>query len=318
MRDDARPADVEPTLGNDFTKAFDYERLLAEEKEHYSQIEVTADLKEGGVHASSCWQYYWERVARVIEASAFNDLPGYLGHRRGHRERPAEILSLGSGYCGHEMALARRLGPSCRMRCTDINERLFDRARQVARDEGLAMEFEVADLNFMTIEPGRYDLILAHAVLHHVINLEHLFGQVAAGLADGGIFHLVDVAGQNRKLIWDANERLVNALLEAIPHDVTQGVRVNVPEEAEGMEGIRQAEVLPQLRRHFAPLFEYRHGAFMRFICTHLELSPRFDPGDERTRRYLDFLIDADEAAVRSGALQPLEIWGVYHPRTAP
>jgi SAM-dependent methyltransferase len=187
----------------------------------------------------------------------------------------------------------------------------------VVRDEGLAVEFEVADLNFMAIEPQRYDLILAHAVVHHVINLEHLFEHVAAGLATGGLFHLVDVAGQNRKLIWDSSERLVNALLEAMPRDITHGLRVDAPYEAEGMEGIRQAEVIPQLRRHFSPLFEHRHGSFMRFIGTNLALSRCFDPGDARARRYLDFLIDVDDAAVRYGVLAPLEIWGIYRPRLA-
>jgi SAM-dependent methyltransferase len=309
-----RVARAERATVKDFTKTFDYERLLDEEKEHYSKIEVTEDLKEGGPHASSCWQYYWKRVAQNIP-SEFADLPGYLARTCGHLDRPLEILSLGSGYCGHELALARDLRRSYRIRCADINERLFDRAREVVRDEGLAVEFEVADLNFMAIEPRRYDLILAHAVLHHVINLEHLFEHVVAGLASGGIFHLVDVAGQNRKLLWDPSERLVNALLEAIPHEITRGVRVNVPYEAEGMEGIRQAEVIPQLRAHFTPLFEYQHGAFMRFIGTNQELSGCFDPRDERARRYLDFLIDVDAAAVRDGVLPPLEIWGIYRPR---
>ncbi len=310
-------AGAEHARKKDFTKAFDYERLLDEEKEHYTKIEVTEDLKEGGAHASACWRYYWERVAQHIQESEFADMPGYLSRTFGHLGRPIEILSLGSGYCGHELALARGLSPSYRIKCTDINERLFDGARRIVRKEDLAIEFGVADLNFMTIESKRYDLIFAHAVMHHVINLEHLFEQVAAGLAKGGILHLVDVAGQNRKLIWDASERLVNALLETVPHDITSGLRVDAPEEAEGMEGIRQAEVIPQLRMRFTPLFEHRHGSFMRFICTNPELSRRFDPGDERTRRYLDFLIDVDDAAVRHGVLVPLEIWGVYRPRPA-
>jgi predicted O-methyltransferase YrrM len=299
----------------DFTKAFDYEQLLREEKEHYSQIEVTEDLKEGGAHASSCWHHYWGRVAKIIGRSEFADMPGYLSRTFGQLERPIEILSLGSGYCGHELALARGLRGSYRIRCTDINERLFARARQIVQDEGLAMEFAVADLNFMTIEPKRYHLILAHAVLHHVINLEHLFEQVAAGLANGGVFHLVDVAGQNRKLIWDANERLMNALLETGPRHISRGLQLDIRAEAGGMEGIRQADIVPQLRMVFTPLFEYQHGAFIRFICTNPELSPRLSLEDEAARRYLNFLIDVDDASVRHGVLRPLEIWGVYRPR---
>jgi hypothetical protein len=78
------------------------------------------------------------------------------------------------------------------------------------------------------------------------------------------------------------------------------------------MEGIRQQDILPLLRQHFTPLFERLHGAFMRFICTHPELGPVFDPRNEETRRYLDFLIESDNCSVQYGILRSLELWGVY------
>ncbi len=301
----------------DLTKTYDYARLIEEEKEHYSHIEVTEDLREGGVHASSAWQHYWERVGKIIGASGFANLGAYLSQSLSHLDRPIEVLSLGSGYCGNELALARQFSCEYRIRCTDINEALFEKAKSVARDERLKIEFGVADINFLALERGRYDLIFAHAVIHHVINLEPLFDQLARGLAPGGVLHLVDVVGKNRKLIWDESERFANALLDLLPDRVTRGVRLAVPEEAEGMEGIRQQDIVPQLRQSFTPLFEHRHGAFMRFICTHPELGPTLDPRNEEGRRYLDFLIDCDDSAVRRGILAPLEIWGVYRPRNA-
>ena len=41
----------------DYTKSYDYERLIEEKKAHYSDIEITSDLKEGGAHASERWTY---------------------------------------------------------------------------------------------------------------------------------------------------------------------------------------------------------------------------------------------------------------------
>lgn len=315
-----RYKDVSPcgeAIVQDLTKTYDYAKLIEEEKEHYSHIEITPDLKEGGIHASSAWQYYWERVARVVRTSEFADIAGYLSRTCSHLDRPVEVLSLGSGYCGNELALARRFTHDYRIRCTDINEKLFERARAVARDERLHVEFGVADLNFIAIEPGRYDLIFAHAAIHHVINVEHLFEQLVGGLSPGGVFHLVDVVGKNRKLIWDESEQFANALLELVPRRLTRGVRLEVPDAAEGMEGIRQQDIVPGLRQSFTPLFEHRHGAFMRFICTHPELGPALDPRDDEARRHLDFLIDCDDSAVRHGVLAPLEIWGVYRTRGA-
>lgn len=296
----------------DLTKDFEYERLIREEMEHYAQIEVTDDLKEGGVHASSAWHHYWDRVKPVIQGSGFGNMGAYLSQAFSHLERPIEVLSLGSGYCGHELGLARTIAHSHRIHCTDINEDLFGQAKAVVRDEGLSVDFSAADINFLALEPQRYDLVFAHAVIHHVINLEHLFEQLAGCLAPGGLLHLVDVVGKNRKLIWDENERFANALLELLPSRITRGLRLAVSEADNGMEGIRQQEIIPHLRKTFTPLFEHRHGAFMRFICTNPELGAAFDPRDSEARHCLDFLIDCDDSSVRHGLLRPLELWGVY------
>lgn len=296
----------------DLTKDFDYDRLVREEREHFSQIAVTADLREGGVQAASAWQRYWDRQRPAIQASGFANLGAYLSRAMGDLARPIEVLSLGSGYCGHELTLARSFTRDYRIHCTDINEELFAQARAVARDEKLNVDFSAADINFLNLEPRRYDLIFAHAVVHHVINLEHLFAQLAEGLAPDGILHLVDVVGKNRKLIWDENEQFANALLAQLPAHVTRGVRLAVPEGDDGMEGIRQQEILAELRKTFTPLFELRHGAFMRFVCTHPELGPALGSSGPEAQHCLEFLLDCDDSAVRNGLLRPLEIWGVY------
>ncbi|UHD17934.1 class I SAM-dependent methyltransferase [Thiocapsa bogorovii] len=302
-------------MERDLTKHYDYDALVREEKEHYAEIEITDDLREGGAHASDCWTYYWQHVQRTLDTSPFADFAGALNARFGALGRPLRILSLGSGYCGHELKLARALTCDYRITCTDINPALFGPAQEIVDREQFAVTFAVEDINFITIEKGQYDLIFAHAAIHHVINLERLFEQLLLGLSPNGIFHLVDVVGQNRKLLWDANERMANALLRAIPKEITRGLRLNAPVEDEGMEGIRQEDTMPVLRATFEPIFEHRHGAFMRFICTNARLAKRLDPRDATARRYLDFLIDCDDSLVARGILEPLEVWGVYRPR---
>jgi SAM-dependent methyltransferase len=302
-----------PTL--DLTSGYDYERLIEEEKTHYTDIEITEDLKEGGVHAHDSWHYYWLGVAEVIKRSPFSNFAEFLEERFAHLERPLRILSLASGYCGHELLLAQDLSCDYQLTCTDINGDLFAEARSRAQENGLSVDFQEADLNFMEIENDSFDMIFAHAAIHHVINLEQLFSRIREGLAPQGIFHMVEVVGENRRLIWDRNEKLANALLDTLPENLTDGIRLAVPYDEEGMEGIRQEDILPVLHSSFSPLFEYRHGAFMRFLCTHGELGKKLNPGDPRARRYLDFLIETDRSAVRNGVLQGLEVWGVYEPK---
>ena len=299
----------------DRTKQYDYARLIEEEKAHFADIEITRELKEGGVHANSAWSFYWQGIARVLAAGGFANLPAYVCGRFPDENRPLEVLSLASGYCGHELDLARKMTRPYRVTCTELNEAIFKEAKTIAQAESLTMDFREADLNFMKIEPGRYDLIFAHAAIHHVINLEHLFDQIARGLTPTGVLHMTEVVGKNRKLIWDRNEHYANALLELVPERLTRGIRLAVQENADGMEGIRQEDIIPLLRERFVALFEHRHGAFMRFICTHSELGPAFDPNDQEARHALEFLIASDDSAVRAGFLAPLEIWGVYRPR---
>lgn len=300
---------------NDFTKMYDYKRLIKEEKNHFKGVELTNDLREGGAHASGAWNYYWSGVGKVLDKAGVSRFGEYLSKRFRGLSRPIKVLSLGSGYCGHELALARDLSIEYEIHCTDINMDLFDAAKKAAQAEQLNLTFSVEDLNFVKIKPRGFDVIFSHAAIHHALNFELLFDEIANGLAPEGIFHLVEVVGKNKKLIWDANEKFANSLLDLVPNHITRGLRLNIDEDPDGMEGLRQAELLGLLSERFEPEFEYQHGAFIRFICTNPQLTECFDPGNPERKRYLDFLIAADELAVKYGTLKPLEIWGIYRPR---
>ena len=295
----------------DLTGQYDYARLIDEERRHYSSEKVTDQLMLGGIHAHGSWEYYWERVGERIRAQGFKGVQELLAEDFAGLDRPVRVLSIGAGHCGMELLLAERLGIPVEITCLDINEELFGRAQERAESKGLLLRFEVGDMNFLDIPPRSVDMVIAHASMHHAINLEHLFERIARGLGDRGVFHLVDVMGQNRTLIWPENLAFVNRALRLLPSSIRRFARIN-PRAEEGMEGIRQEDTLPILRQHFTPVFELRHGAFMRSICLHRRLGAALDPRDPERRRYLDLLIDLDESVVRRGLLRPLEIWGVY------
>ncbi len=313
---DATEVPPPDTTPYDLTRSYDYDRLLDEEKEHYSKIEVTDRLTEGGVHAHAAWEYYWGRVSQNIEGNAgpYTDMVAYL-ERSVPNDRTIQVLSLGSGYCGQEIMMAGKFSRDYAIACVDINPDLFQQARVAVEQKGLKLSFEIGDLNFITIQPRKYDLVFAHAVLHHVINLEHLYAQVAGGLTDRGVFHIIEVVGKNRMLIWENNQSVANKLLDICPEALVATHRILVGQEEEGMEGVRQEEILVRLKDYFAPEYEYAHGAFMRYVCLHPKLGPALCPTDPESRKYLDFLIDCDESCVQRNLLKPLEIWGVYRPR---
>jgi hypothetical protein len=126
--------------------------LIREEIEHYSHIKVTEDLKEGGPHANNSWGYYWARVAGAVRQSGYDNLPLFLDRTDGSLGRPVRVLTLGSGCCGKEIEVAAAMASPHVITCPDINGAIFDRAKEVAKQRNLSLDFRVEDLNFVTIE----------------------------------------------------------------------------------------------------------------------------------------------------------------------
>jgi SAM-dependent methyltransferase len=311
----------------DLTKNFDYQRLVAEEVEHYSTIEVTDALTEGGIHSHSSWDHWY----RYLEREVFHTTLGDEVLAFADSIVDPCILSLGCGYGGVELGYARRLGRPFELLGLDLNPHLFARAEKIAADEGLPMRFRAADLNFITLRPASFDLIFAHAAIHHALNLEHLLDQVRRALRPGGRFIVLDIIGQSQVLFWRENHEYAARLIDLLPLRYRwAGIRgwlrgrsiglgpYSEPAEQHGMEGIRQEEIEREILARFEPLKLFRYGAFMRLICTHPILGKRLDPADSRARRVLESLCAEDVAAVASGRLRPTELLGVFVPKPEP
>ena len=71
-----------------------------------------------------------------------------------------------------------------------------------------------ADLNFVELEPNRYDLIISSGTLHHVTNLEYLAYQVNRALTADGCFLLEDYVGEPRFAFSNEKKRIYEVLYE--------------------------------------------------------------------------------------------------------
>jgi SAM-dependent methyltransferase len=283
-------------------------------RERFAQIAVTEDLRQGAGAANLAWRHYSERLRPTLQASGFASLGVLLSQSLAELERPIEVLSLGGGSGSREIALARSFGRNYTIRHLHPEGARFDRAVEVARTENLRLEFEPAEIGDLTLDRGRYDLVVVRGVFHRLLDPARCFDEIAAALAPGGLLQVEDMVGKNGKLLWDENEWLANALLARLPESLTKGARLAAPDGEAGLGGPRQEEILEPLRRRFAPLYEHRHGAFMRFVCAHPVLGAALGAPAAAAQNSLDFLIDSDDSAVRHELMQPLELWGVYRP----
>jgi len=111
------------------------------------------------------------------------------------------ILSVGSGACAMEIALAATLKQEnirAHLTCIDFNADLLRLARKQAADGGLsdAMSFVELDCNRHPQFPAS-DVIIVNQFFHHVENLEDFCAGLQQALSADGVLLTSDIIGRN-------------------------------------------------------------------------------------------------------------------------
>ena len=303
-------------IANDWTRTFDYKKLTKEELEKYSNVEITADLREGGVHAQKAWGFWFEYLSKQFWKSSLNEEIVQFSNTINN----PGILSLGCGYGGVEIAIARSLRKPYEIIAADINNQIFAKACEEAMAEGLNIHFVQLDLNFISLQENKFDLIFAHASLHHLLNLEHVFSQIYRGLKKNGRLIIQDIIGKTQVLFWKDNVDFAREIVKKMPARYKAGIanKDNIiapyrePSIQKDMEGIRQEEIELQASKFLTPIKMFKYGSFMRMICTHPELGRRLDPDTITDREYLEYLFELDLQQIQMKKLRPTEMLAVY------
>jgi ubiquinone/menaquinone biosynthesis C-methylase UbiE len=105
-----------------------------------------------------------------------------LGHPPNHYARALEI-GAGTGYFTLNMLQAGVIGEAT---CSDISPGMLSTLRANARRLGLEVQTERVDAERLPFPDGSFDLVLGHAVLHHIPHLPRAFAEFERVLAPGG------------------------------------------------------------------------------------------------------------------------------------
>jgi SAM-dependent methyltransferase len=105
-----------------------------------------------------------------------------LGHAPGQYARSLEI-GAGTGYFTLNML---RAGMIAQATCSDISPGMLSTLRANARRLGLEVQTERVDAERLPFPDASFDLVLGHAVLHHIPDLPRAFAEFARVLAPGG------------------------------------------------------------------------------------------------------------------------------------
>jgi len=243
--------------------------------------------------------------------------------------RPVRALSVGCGFGVIERTLRQR--DICQLiHGLDIADSAIQAAKQKAEAEGLqGLTYQVADLNTVTLPRETYDVVYAHASLHHVFQLEHLLDQIKKTLKPNGFFVIYEYVGPSQMQFPQRHLQLADAFLKTIPERYRQmrrkqGVKQEAPrlslEEMNGSdpsEGIRASEIVPLV----VSRFEVRHlrylgGTLLLLIFN--EIAGNFNADDAEIMPLVDALIALDNFLIDSAALPSYHVYMVCQKTSNP
>ena len=119
----------------------------------------------------------------VGRAQVLGKVEKLLGPRPGPFARSLEIGS-GTGYFTLNLMQEGVIGSGV---CSDVSPGMLDALRANAAPLGLEVETVACDGAELPFEDGSFDLVLGHAVLHHLPVLERAFAEFARVLRPGGV-----------------------------------------------------------------------------------------------------------------------------------
>jgi ubiquinone/menaquinone biosynthesis C-methylase UbiE len=99
--------------------------------------------------------------------------------------RYGRSLEIGSGT-GYFTLNLMRAGLIEHATCSDISPGMLETLRANAAELGLEVETQAADAERLPFDDESFDLVLGHAVLHHIPDLQRAFGEFERVLAPGG------------------------------------------------------------------------------------------------------------------------------------
>lgn len=300
----------------------EYERRLQEEQLRFNKDLDVHDLPE-------IFHYWSNRYLRPIleEIGVSNPdqfFAKYLalsGQRCG--DQNPKFVSLGAGNCDTEIRVAEALLQqglkNFELHCVDFSTDMLARGRELATQRGLDDHIHTiaADLNDWVPE-SKYSGIMANQSLHHMVELERVFGMVDEILPESGLFVVSDMIGRNGHQRWPEALHIVQNLWKDLPESYRYNLQLRRDESeyldwdcsVEGFEGIRSQDILPLLVEKFE--FEVFVG-FSNIICPFIDRSfgHHFNANAAWDREFIDKVHALDEAAIRDGTLTPTQMMGV-------
>jgi SAM-dependent methyltransferase len=236
----------------------------------------------------------------------------HIAHIASSKGGVVRVLSVGTGACSMEMALAEQLKASgivAHITCIDFNPSLMNQAAGAARERQLdtLMTFAARDCNLPFKLPPQ-DVIIVNQFFHHVTELEIFCRSLRDSLDTHGVLLTSDIIGRNGHMLWPDVETEVQKLWATLPpekrhdrHFGTVDAKYRpIDHAAYSNEGVRAQDVVASLLAEFDfELFFSFGGAIVPFIERRIGFN--FDPQLADDRMFIDRVQAVDSDALAAG-----------------
>ncbi|WP_019813575.1 SAM-dependent methyltransferase [Saccharomonospora saliphila] len=306
----------------------DYQERLAAERDVFAeQVDVHGNLPESAHRWAR--RHLLPKLRELGVPSLDSLVVDTIRAAAEDSAREVVVLSLGSGNGDLELGWLRALAAhgvhNVRVRLLEINSAMQRRAADAAREHGLSGRVEHIEADFNTwCADAEHDVVVAYQVLHHVLDLEHLYGQVRDSLRPDGTFVVHDMIGRNGHRRWPEAHEVIDRIWATLPPELRRNAITGEVDEhfadidcaADGFEGIRSQDVLPVLLDYLHPSVFLAAGnvvdPFVDRVYGH-----NFDMSDEHHRALIDDIGALDDTLVDLGVVTPTRLTALFHPRPA-
>lgn len=229
-------------------------------------------------------------------------------------EKQLSVLVLGCGEGWLERSIANL--PWIRtIDAFDIAEGAVERATQRAQADGIGnIDYATLNLDSEELPPAKYDVVIAHSVLHHIRGLEHAFATIRRSLKPGARIAINEFVGPPHLQYRDEAMEIMNEILCALPHRLrtttTTGELLEGKErpsleymlEIDPSEGVRADELDDFIRANLQVVYETpMGGTFLQHLLW--EIVGNFRDEDSIDKCLLEWICLLEESLVQSGSI---------------
>lgn len=292
-----------------------YNELVNRQVEQYRETVIMHDLPP--------IYDYWSAKFNALKFKHIIGMDSLIGFYASYFQKCLEesdsnfLISVGSGDSSIEIAIVKELiakgFKNFSFICLELSPILIEKARSKIIEENLEDIITADEIDINNWKPTfTFAGVMAHHSLHHILDLELLFGIIKNNLAANGRFLTADMIGRNGHMRWPESLVFIRNIWNKLPRKYKFNHQLNKYDDYfdnwdcsnEGFEGIRAQDILPILVNMFSFEVFYAYGGLIDIFIDR-GFGANYNPSDINDTQFIDFIEATNEQMISEGILKP-------------